>query len=113
MPAPYVEIDPSKIYHLRDPRLPQFGFEWHPRTQKVYRVDFPGEWRDGEFVPDSDKRTAKGFCISEHTETHGAAYGHVQTFCRGYLLAVEHSRNNKLGGKVPESIRATDPCPVR
>ena len=32
---------PNKIYHVRDPRLPQFQFEWHVGYQKVYRIDLP------------------------------------------------------------------------
>lgn len=110
---PHVESDLSRIYHFSDPRLPQFAFEWHPRTQKVYRIDIPGRWIDGVFVQDTEQRTAKGFCVAEHQNTHAGAFGAVQTFCRGYIKALCDRDRGELGGRVAERITATDSCPIR
>ncbi len=109
------EPDPSRIYHWSDPRLPQFAFEWHVRTQKVYRVDVPGLWVDGCFVRDGSKLTARGYCIAEHVDTHAWAIGAVQTFCRGYLKAVADWNVKAIGSNAPERIVSpgTDPCPIR
>lgn len=59
------------IAHFDNPRVPQFHFEWHPETKKVYVI------RLG-VVP------LVGEVIAEHADTHGQAYGFVQTWCRGY-----------------------------
>lgn len=103
------------IYHAKDPRLPQFQFEWHPLTEKVYRVDVPGEWRDRTYHPSSQEVIAKGYCIAEHCKDGGQFHGFVQTFCRGYLLAVKHSLEGILEHNCPERVlnKEGDPCPIR
>lgn len=106
------ESQPNKIYHSADPRLPQFSFEWHPGTQKVYRIDIPGEWIDHVYIAASSGE-AKGYCIAEHCLTHGQFYGFVQTFCRGYALACVHQTKGVLDSLIPERIKETDSCPVR
>lgn len=104
---------PQAIAHARDPRLPQFEFEWHSGIQKVYRIDTPGEWINGQWVPSAVE--AKGYCIAEHVMTHAMFLGHVQTFCRGYLVAVNHHNTGHLAAAAPERITAkgADPCPKR
>lgn len=104
---------PLRVYHLKDPRLPQFEFEWHVGAQKVYRIDCPGAWIDGEFVCSSLKAT--GYCIAEHCLTHAQFIAFVQTFCRGYLVAVRDRNAGTLNTHAPERIvsKETDPCPTR
>jgi hypothetical protein len=103
---------PNLIHHASDKRLPQFAFEWHVGSQKVYRIDIPGQWMDNKFIP-ADSGNAKGYCIAEHALTHAQFYGFVQTFCRGYLLALVHHYQKTLNSYVPEKIKETDSCPVR
>jgi len=105
--------NPNRVYHFSDPRLPQFAFEWHPKTQKVYRIDFPGAWYEGGFLEPAGG-TAKGHVIAEHAMTHAMAFGFVQTFCRGYLKAfIDHHQGGPFGADLPERIKETDPCPTR
>lgn len=102
---------PGRILRTRDPRLPQFHFEWHPDCQRVYRVDIPGVWIDKQWVESAG--VVKGFCIAEHCLTHAQFLGFVQTFCRGYILAVAHQTQGTLNTYVPERIKETDSCPIR
>jgi hypothetical protein len=104
---------PQRIYHAQDPRLPQMSFEWHLSSQKVYRIDLPGRWADGEWVPAPAGAQAKGHCVAEHCLTHGQFVGFVQTFCRGYLLAVCHRDSGALDTYAPVRLTKTDSCPVR
>jgi hypothetical protein len=104
---------PQSIYHCRDPRLPQFEFEFHVAAQRVYRIDLPGEWKDGAWVPAPPGAQAHGRCVAEHCLTHAMFLGFVQTFCRGYLLALAHHAQGTLQALVPDRVLQTDPCPVR
>lgn len=61
----------DKVYHIKQPNFPQYHFEWHPQTRKVYLI------RVGT-VP------LIGEVLAEHAETHGHAQNFVQTFLRGY-----------------------------
>ena len=79
---PPVGTEP-KIHYMRQPALPQFVFEWHAHTEKVYVVGIPGRWIDRTFVP-AISGEAKGFVLAEHCDTHGRFYGFVQTYLRGY-----------------------------
>lgn len=105
------------IEPFQQPRLPQFYFEWHRLTQKVYVIHLPGEFVDGVFVrvKESEQPMAKGECIAEHVPHHAAAYNFVQTFCRGYLQAVAHheQKTKRFGWNVPDRIIHTSPLPVR
>lgn len=61
----------AKIYHIKQPAFPQYRFEWHPQSRKVYLI------RTG-------RTPLVGEILAEHAETHGAAYNFVQTFLRGF-----------------------------
>ncbi len=66
----------NKIVHIQAKTFPNFRFEWHPEVEKVYYIDLvnaPGV----------------GQCLSEHSEDYGRAFGHVQTFLRGYQLGAK------------------------
>lgn len=106
---------PQSVYHARDPRLPQFAFEFHVGSQRVYRMDNPGRWQEGCWVPAPSGSVRAGHCIAEHCLTHGMFVGFVQTFCRAYLLACKHQSVGILHHLAPERIMAkeTDPCPIR
>jgi len=58
------------VYHIKQPNFPQYRFEWHPQSRKVYLI------RIG-------RKPLIGEVIVEHAETHGAAFNFVQTFLRG------------------------------
>lgn len=100
-----------RIAHCKDVRLPQFRFEWHPGTQKVHRCDLPGSWIDGQWV--ESVAEVVGYCIAEHCLTHAQFLGFVQTFCRGYLVAINHQRKGLLSTYAPPRITETDACPIR
>jgi hypothetical protein len=103
----------GRIYGFSDPRLPQFAFEWHTGIEKVYRIDIPGVWCDGVFIP-AESGHARGYCIAEHVMTHAMAHNYVQTFCRGYITAVaHHTQGVPIQSYIPNKIRGTDPCPIR
>lgn len=80
-------IKPNQIGHIDSPKHPQFHFEWHPESGKVYVVNVPGKWIDGIFVKDTSVHTAKAEIAAEHCEHHARFYGFVQTFLRGYNKA--------------------------
>jgi hypothetical protein len=63
-----------KILRTRTPTFPQFEFEWHEVTGKVYVVETPKE----------RSNTANGVAIAEHVSTHAGFLGAVQTYLRGY-----------------------------
>lgn len=106
---------PGRIHHCKDPRLPQFEFEWHPGSQKVYRKDNPGAWIDGEWVPAPPGSVRNCPVIAEHCLTHAQFFGFVQTFCRAYLLACKHSAEGRMGHLAPDRqvTEGGDPCPTR
>jgi len=65
----------QKVLHLKQPDFPQYRFEWHPQTRKVYLIRVGTQPLIGEI-------------LAEHAETHGHAYNFVQTFLRGYREGV-------------------------
>lgn len=103
----------KKIEHCKNPNLPQFSFEWHPHTQKVYRIDLPGHWQDGVWQPASTGSVAKGHVIAEHCLTHAQFLNFAQTFCRAYHLALFHQSKGLLGSYVAQHMKENDSCPVR
>jgi hypothetical protein len=71
------------IQKTRDPKFPQFVFEWHEQTGKVWVIGLPGKFIDREFVP-AISGQARGFIATEHCDTHARFLGFVQTYLRGY-----------------------------
>lgn len=59
------------VLHIKQPNFPQYRFEWHPQSRKVYLIRLGATPLIGEI-------------LAEHAETHGAAYNFVQTFLRGF-----------------------------
>lgn len=59
------------VLHIKQPNYPQFRFEWHPGTRKVYLIRVGSKPLIGEK-------------LAEHAETHAEAYAYVQTFLRGF-----------------------------
>lgn len=66
-----------RIEYTRCPNFPQFTFEFHVATGKVYLVEDPGPGN-----------VARGVAIAEHCDTHARFYGFVQTWLRGYRKAL-------------------------
>jgi hypothetical protein len=59
------------ICHIKQPNFPQYRFEWHPQSRKVYLIRLGTSPLIGEI-------------LAEQAETHGAAHNFVQTFLRGF-----------------------------
>lgn len=57
--------------HIKQPNFPQYRFEWHPQSRKVYLIRL-------------GRTPLIGEVIAEHAETHGHAFNFVQTFLRGF-----------------------------
>lgn len=106
---------PGRVHYAQDPRLPQFRFEWHAGSQKVYRMDLPGAWIDGAWVSAAAGAVCHGRIVAEHCLTHGQFFGFVQTFCRGYLLACQHAERGALHHLAPPTVMhpEAEPCPTR
>lgn len=68
---------------IKQPNFPQFHFEWHPGTRKVYLARLGTVDAEGKFVPAVNRRVIAEI-LAEHAETHAHAYNFVQTFLRGY-----------------------------
>ena len=69
------------IFRIRNPKYPQYLFEFHEESQKVYCIDLAKTTvRDGQTCHST-------LVIGEHCDTHGRAYGFVQAFCRGHAIA--------------------------
>ncbi len=64
----------ESIVKIKNPNLPGLLFEWHPQSQKVYKMKLPTF--DGEKI--------EADVLAEHCDTHGRAIGFVQTWFRGY-----------------------------
>lgn len=79
-----------RIEHASHPKYPEFTFEWHPWTQKVYVVHVPGRRVDGVFVPDPTVGNANAVALAEHCEHHAMFLGFVQTYLRGYVKGLEN-----------------------
>ena len=71
------------IQHIRTPEFPQWRFEYHPQTQKVYLI------RVG-------RKPEVGEVIAEHCDTHGRAIGFVQTFLRGVKEGAAKTTNGVI-----------------
>lgn len=61
----------QRVCHIKQPAFPQYRFEWHPHSRKVYLVRVGSTPEIGEI-------------LAEHAETQGAAFNFVQTFLRGF-----------------------------
>jgi hypothetical protein len=71
---------PGMIYHMRQPNLPGYRFEYHPGVKKVYVI------RVG-VMPEV------GEAFAFDIENHGAAWNAVLYWVRGYR---EHERATTL-----------------
>lgn len=72
------EINPQTgagIYHLKQPNFPQFRFEWHPLTRRVYLIRLAVEPLMGDPI---------AFDIADY----GAATNAVLIWLRGYREAM-------------------------
>lgn len=64
----------NQILHIKAPSLPEFIFEWHPQTRKVYSI------RQGT-VP------TVGEVLALEVLDHGSAINAVNIWIRGYQAA--------------------------
>ena len=79
-----IAADPNRIYHIKQPSLPQYRFEYHPRVKKVYVI------RVGA-VPEV------GEAFAFEIENQGAAYNAVLYWLRGYKEAERAAQFPQLG----------------
>jgi hypothetical protein len=114
VPEGYKDVNPTGVYVMKDPRLPQFEFHWHPGVQKVYCLYLRGYYKEGTWVKSGNQRDCTGEKIAEHVATHAIAFSFVQTFCRGYILALSQKarETTNYGGLVPERILLYSPLPT-
>lgn len=61
----------SQIYHIKTPTFPQFRFEWHPSTRRVYLIRVGATPVIGE-------------PMAFEVKTHGDAQNAVLIWLRGY-----------------------------
>lgn len=59
------------VWNLSNPRLPQYRFEWHPQTRRVYLARL-------------NARPVVGEVIAFNIETHGDAINAVNIWTRGF-----------------------------
>ena len=71
------QVHQGKVCVINNPNLPQFRFEYHPETKKVYWMPSP--------TGVANERI-EAFVLAEHCGDQGTAFGFVQTFCRGYKV---------------------------
>lgn len=64
----------SQILHIKTPTFPQFRFEWHPETRRVYLMR-------------ENVKPLIGEPIAFEITTHGDAFNAVQIYLRGYRQA--------------------------
>lgn len=78
------------ILHIKQPRLPEYRFEWHMVKRNVYVIDVAMGERTGRVA---------GNAIAFGVENEGAAYNAVLIWVRGYFAgrdAVSHNDSGKL-----------------
>lgn len=90
-----IQVAP-KIQKTRDSNFPQFLFEWHELTGKVYVIGLPGRFEDRVFVPATCGQ-ARAFVLAEHCDTHGRFFGFVQTYLRGYRQGAADEKLKSAG----------------
>lgn len=61
----------ARILHIKQPQFPQFRFEWHPQTERVYVIRIGALPEVGEV-------------LAHHIDTHGAATNAVLIWLRGF-----------------------------
>lgn len=76
------------IYHLGNPHLPEFRFEWHARLGKVYLV------RKGKLSPDGRE---VGSPIAETVHDAEVARYVVGAWCIGYRQALKDRADAAAG----------------
>ena len=76
-----------RVQKTKDPNFPQFLFEWHEVTGKVYIIAIPGRFQDEVFVPGMIGE-ARAQVLAEHCDTHARFFGFVQTYLRGYRQGI-------------------------
>ena len=72
------------VMAIKNPRFPQYRFEWHRVTKKVYLIRLLTAPNHGD-------------PIAENVPNHGAAINAVNTWCRGYK-----ERDALIGEKTPQ-----------
>lgn len=69
----------GKIPKFKFPMFPNFVFEYHEGVGKIFLIDLASKpTDDGKYIAE---------VIAEHVDTHGRAYGFVQTYLRGFRRA--------------------------
>ena len=80
------------IYKIKQPLFPQYHFEWHSQTGKVYVINLSKTIkRNGEDAHEAN-------VLAEHCTDHGTAFNFVQTWLRGYRegLSTPNNSNKEL-----------------
>lgn len=74
-----------RVHKAMNPSFPDFAFEWHEHSQKVYAIANPGRWEQGRFVPDLAAGTAHASLIGEECDCLPRFKQYTRTFLCGIL----------------------------
>lgn len=84
----------NQILKIASRSYPEWLFEYHPNSKKLYRVDLDKRMLDGNTVTD------KAELLAEHVQDYLMAKGMVACFIQGYTMGQKSKHsiipNNKL-----------------
>jgi hypothetical protein len=88
----------TTTYKIQSEKFPQYLFEYHPISKKVYLIVIPGKWIDGHFEPSLTEMTAQGKLIPINCETPAQFKGMVDSFFLGFRLGEAHAKGTEPHG---------------
>lgn len=78
--APHPSAGNDKILHLKNVAIPEWRFEWHPQSRRLYLI------RQGVLVDNArveGGKSERGELIAYNVETYGQAYSALLVYLRG------------------------------
>lgn len=80
------KTDPHQILKVQSPRLPEFMFEYHPVSQKVYSISIT------KTIVKNDQTYHEATLLAEHIPNADWAKGIVKAFVEGYVLGQQQPK---------------------
>lgn len=77
---------PGQVFKIQSPRLPEFLFEYHPTSQKVYSTPI------GKTIVKDGQTYHEATLLAEHIPDPMWAKGIVKAFVEGYVLGQQQPR---------------------
>lgn len=103
--APHPSAGNDKILHLKNVAIPEWRFEWHPQSRRLYLI------RQGVLVDNprvEGGKVERGELIAYNVETYGHAYNALLVYLRG----VQEGRTwSPTLARLPARTSASDPNP--